>query len=105
MDGMGTLLMMKAHVDSIMKMSPEQMSRMMPRHEQMMSHMMDQMRAEMRQMRMPETPGWSALADSVRHDLAELPSLSGNALSSRMQAHAQRVRRLIAMHKRMIGGM
>jgi hypothetical protein len=92
-DGMGMMLMMQAHVDSMIKMSPEQMSRVMARHERMMLQMMDQIGAR------------SALADSVRQDLAELPSLSGTALSSRMQAHAARVRRLIAMHKRMIGGM
>jgi hypothetical protein len=104
-DGMGMMLMMKAHIDSMAKMSPEQMTRVIARHERMMSQMMDQMAVEMRHMQMPATPDWSALADSVRQDLAELPSLSGNALASRMQAHAQRVRRLIAMHKRMIGGM
>jgi hypothetical protein len=104
-NGMGMMLMMQAHVDSMAKMTPEQMTRTMARHERMMSQMMDQMGGEMRQMRMAETPAWRALADSVRQDLAELPSLSGNALSSRMQAHAQRVGRLIAMHKRMIGGM
>ena len=104
-DGMGMMLMMRAHTDSMAKMSPEQMTRVMARHERMMSQMMDRMGGEMRQMQMAETPEWSALADSVRQDLAELTSLSGNALSSRMQAHAERVRRLIAMHKRMIGGM
>jgi hypothetical protein len=104
-DGMGMMLMMQAHVDSMIRMSPDRMSGMMARHEQMMSQMMDQMGAEMRQMRMPETPGWSALTDSVKQDLAELPSLRGQALSDRMQAHAERVRRLIAMHKRMSMGM
>lgn len=102
-DGTGMMLMMPAHIDSMTKMSPEQMTRVMARHERMMSQMMDQMGAEMRQM--PGTQGWSALTDSVKQDLAELPSLSGNALSSRMQAHADRVRRLIAIHKRMMLGM
>jgi hypothetical protein len=104
-DGTGMMLMMQAHIDSMARMSPEQMSRMMARHEQLMSQMMDRMGGEMRQMRMAETAKWSALADSVRQDLAELPSLSGQALSTRMQAHADRVRRLIAMHKRMTLGM
>lgn len=103
--GMGMMLMMQAHVDSMMRMSPEQMSGMMTRHERMMSQMMDQMGGEMRQMRMAETPGWSALTDSVKQDLAELPSLRGKALSSRMQGHADRVRRLIGMHKKMMQGM
>jgi hypothetical protein len=104
-DRTGMMLMMQAHIDSMAKMNPEQMSRVMARHEQMMSQMMDQMGGEMRQMARPETPAWSALADSVRQDLAELPSLNGKALSSRMQAHADRVRRLIGMHKKMMLGM
>jgi hypothetical protein len=104
-DGMGMMLMMQSHIDSMAKMTPEQMTRVMARHERMMSQMMDQMGGEMRQMRMTETPRWSALTDSVKQDLAELPSLSGKALSSRMQAHADRVRRLIAMHKKMMLGM
>jgi hypothetical protein len=104
-DGMGMMLMMRAHIDSMAKMTPDQMSRVMARHERMMSQMMDQMGGEMRQMRMAETPGWSALADSVRQDLADLPSLNGKELSSRMQAHAERVRRLMGMHKKMMTGM
>jgi hypothetical protein len=104
-DGMGMMLMMQGHIDSMAKMRPEQMSGMMARHERMMSQMMDQMGAEMGQMRMTATPAWSALTDSVRQDLAELPSLKGKALSTRMQAHADRVRRLIAMHKKMMQGM
>jgi hypothetical protein len=108
MPGMGSsgmMPMMQAHTDSMMRMSPEQMSGMMASHERMMSQMMDQMGTDMRQMKMSETPGWSALTDSVRQDLAELPSLKGQALSSRMRAHADRVRRLIAAHEQMMKGM
>jgi hypothetical protein len=104
-DGTGMMLMMQAHVDSMANMSPEQMTRVMARHERMMSQMMDRMGGEMRQMRMTEDPAWSALADSVRQDLAEVPSLNGKALSNRMQGHAARVRRLIGMHKKMMLGM
>ena len=45
------------------------------------------------------------LADSVRQDLAELPSLKGKALSARMRAHADRVQRLIKAHEGMMKGM
>ena len=99
MDGMsrmgnsGTMSMMPAHMDSIMQMKPEQMSQMMAGHERMMSQMMDQMGGEMRQMKMAEAPEWSALTDSVKQDLAELPSLKEQALSTRMRAHAARVQR------------
>lgn len=71
----------------------------------MMSQMMDQMGSDMRQMKMSETPQWSALTDSVKQDLAELPSLKGHTLSTRMRAHADRMRRLIAAHEQMMKGM
>ena len=108
MDGMsrmgesGMMPMMQAHTDSMLGMNPEQMSAMMASHERMMSQMMDQMGGEMRQMKMAETPEWSALTDSVKQDLADLPSLKGQALSARMRAHADRVRRLIAAHEQMM---
>jgi hypothetical protein len=81
------------------------MSRMMAGHERMMSQMMDQMGGEMRQMKMADTPEWSALTDSVRQDLAELPGLKGQALSNRMRAHASRVQRLMRAHEQMMKGM
>jgi hypothetical protein len=108
MSGMGNsgmMPMMQAHTDSMMRMKPEQMSGMMASHQRMMSQMMDQMGSEMRQMKMLETPEWSALRDSVKQDLAELPSLKGQALSVRMRAHAGRVQRLIAAHEGMMRGM
>ena len=108
MSGMGRsgmVSMMPAHMDSMMRMRPEQMSGMMATHERMMSQMMDQMGGEMRQMKMSESKEWSALTDSVKQDLAELPSLKGQALSARMRAHADRVRRLMAAHEQMIKSM
>jgi len=108
MSGMGKsgmMPMMQDHTDSMMRMNPEQMSGMMASHERMMSQMMDQMGSEMRQMKMSETPEWSALTDSVKHDLADLPNLKGQVLSSRMRAHADRVRRLITSHEQMMKGM
>jgi hypothetical protein len=108
MSGMGKsgmMPMMQAHTDSMMRMKPEQMSGMMATHERMMSQMMDQMGSDMRQMKMSESKEWSELTDSVKQDLADLPNLKGQALSARMQAHADRVRRLIAAHEQMMKGM
>jgi hypothetical protein len=105
MGNSGTMPMMQAHTDSMMRMNPEQMSGMMASHERMMSQMMDQMGSEMRQMKMSESKEWRALTDSVKQDLAELPSLQGQALSTRMRAHADRVRRLIAAHEQMMKSM
>ncbi len=106
MSGMsGMMPMMQGHMDSMMGMKPEQMSAAMAGHERMMSQMMDQMGGEMRQMKMSETRGWSALRDSVKQDLAALPALKGQAFSARMRAHADRVRRLMASHQQMMKGM
>jgi hypothetical protein len=108
MSGMGSsamMPMMQAHTDSMMRMNPERMSRAMATHERMMSQIMDQMGGEMRQMKMAEIPEWSALIDSVKQDLAELPSLKGQALSTRMRAHTARVQRLLASHEQMMKGM
>jgi hypothetical protein len=94
---------MRGHMDSMMRMSPQQMQAMMAMHQGMMSQMMDGMGADMRGMKMSGTPEWTALTDSVKQDLAELPDLKGQALSARMRVHAERVRRLIAMHEEMMG--
>jgi len=103
--GMGNMNMMsgmRAHMDSMMRMSPQQMQGMMAMHEQMMSRMMDGMGADMRDMKMAANPKWNALGDSVKQDLAELPSLNGQKLQARMRAHGERVQRLMEMHKQMM---
>ena len=103
MGGMNMMSGMRAHMDSMMRMSPQQMQAMMPKHEQMMSGMMDGMGSDMRGMNMSGSAEWSALSDSVKNDLADLPNLKGQQLSARMRAHADRVKRLIAMHQKMMG--
>jgi hypothetical protein len=102
MQGMQMMPEMRAHMDSMMRMSPEQMRAMMAMHERMMSQMMDGMGADMRGMNMSASPEWSALSDSVKEDLAELPNLKGRALSARMKAHAERMRQLMEMHEKMM---
>jgi hypothetical protein len=71
----------------------------------MMSEMMDRMGGEMRQMNMSASGGWTALTDSIKLDLAELPGLSGQKLQARMRAHGERVQRLMAEHQKMMKGM
>ena len=103
MQGMAMMGAVRAHMDSLGGMSPQQMQAMMAAHEALMSQMLDAMGADMRGMKMPGSPAWTALTDSVKQDLAELPSLKGQELSARMRAHAARVERLMAMHRDMMG--
>ena len=104
MDGPAMMPMMRAHMDSMMRMSPEQMTAMMAMHGRMMSEMMDRMGADMRGMQMSGDAKRTALVDSVKADLAALPGLQGKELSARMDAHIDRVRRLISMHEGMMKG-
>ena len=103
MQGMQMMPQMRAHMDSMMRMSPQQMQAMLAMHESMMSQMMDGMGSDMRGMNMSATPTWNALTDSVKEDLAELPDFKGQAVSTHMRDHAERVKRLIAMHEKMMG--
>jgi hypothetical protein len=102
MRGMAMMPRMRAHLDSVMAMSPAQMQAMMAAHQALMSEMLDAMGADMRGMNMMADSAWNALADSVRRDLADLPSLSGPALAARMREHAERMRRLLARHEGMM---
>ncbi|MGH7629724.1 MAG: hypothetical protein ACREOF_10170 [Gemmatimonadales bacterium] len=104
-DMMGMTSSMRAHMDSMMRLPPQRMRAMIAGHDRMMSQMMDGMSADMRRMSMQADPAWSALTDSLKRDLAELPGLEGKALDARMKAHAERVRRLLATHEGMMQGM
>jgi hypothetical protein len=102
MKSMPMMGMMQAHMDSIAGMSPQQMGAIMAAHQGLASRMLDAMGADMMAMHTAPDSAWSALSDSVRRDLADLPGLSGRALKARMEAHAQRMRRLMAMHQAMM---
>jgi hypothetical protein len=105
MASMGMMPGMRAHMDSMVQASPEQMRSMMAKHQEMGSRMLDAMGGDMRSMNMTSDPAWTALSDSVRSDLAELPALSGPALKQRVQSHVDRVKRLMDRHKTMMKRM
>ena len=56
-------------------------------------------------MGMKPDPGWTALTDSIKRDLADLPVVSGRALDARLKAHIDRMRRLMTMHEGMMQTM
>jgi hypothetical protein len=102
MTGMEMMSGMRAHMDSMMRMPPDRMQTMMAVHDRMLTRMMDGMGADMRGMNMSADSSWTALTDSVKQDLADLPQLQGQKLAGRMRAHAERVQRLMTAHERMI---
>ncbi len=97
--------MMRAHLDSLAVVSPQFAGAMLSMHDAMASRMLDAMGADMTGMGMKPDPAWTALTDSIRRDLADLPALSGRALEARLNAHIDRMRRLMAMHDAMMRGM
>lgn len=102
MQGMAMMPQMRAHLDSLGALPPAAMSAMMAAHQDLASRMMDAMGADMRGMSMQPDSTWAALTDSLRQDLADLPGLSAGALTTRMQAHIGRMRRMMTMHEGMM---
>jgi hypothetical protein len=105
MPSMGMMAAMRAHTDSMHTASPDRMKAMMPAHQEMASKMLDAMGSDMRMMSMTGDSAWTALSDSVRRDLAELPDLTGKQFSERLRAHIGRIQRLMAQHETMMGSM
>jgi hypothetical protein len=93
---------MRADLDSVARTSPHVGSGTVSAHETMASQMLDAMGSDMTMMHMKPDAAWTALTDSVKRDLAELPSLSGEPLEMHLKAHIARMRRLLDMHQRMM---
>ncbi len=94
--------MMRADLDSLARMPSQFAEGMLKAHEGMASQMLDAMGSDMTMMNMRPDSAWTALTDSVKRDLADLPSLSRRALETRMRAHVGRMRRLLDMHTTMM---
>jgi len=102
MRGDSLMPMMRAHLDSLAATPPQFVGGMVARHEELASQLLDAMGADMTTMGMKADSAWKALADSVKRDLSDLPTLSGQRLGSRVPAHVDRMRRLMTMHQGMM---
>ncbi len=92
----------RAHLDSLARLPGRFAAGMPAVHDAMTSQMLDAMGSDMRMMNMPGDTAWTALTDSVRRDLADLPGLAGRPLEVRVRAHIERLRRLLDTHERMM---
>ena len=90
-------------LDSVGRMSANQAQSMWTMHSQMSGQMISAMMANMRSRGVAPSPQWLALRDSVQADMAELPKLKGDPLRSRMQAHADRMHRLMGLQAQAMG--
>ena len=94
--------MMRVHLDSMARMPAQFAVGMLAAHDAMASQMLDAMGSDMTMMSMRPDVAWAALTDSVKRDLADLPSLSGRALETRLRAHVARMGRLLDRHGAMM---
>jgi hypothetical protein len=90
-------------LDSAGHMSAEQRAGMWAMHARMSSQMMSAMTANMHERRVVPSAEWTALRDSLTRDMAEMPKLEGDSLRSRMQSHAERMHRLMALQAGALG--
>jgi hypothetical protein len=96
---------MQSEMGRMRGMSADQMAAEMEVHRQLTANMLAQMNADMRGMNMTGDPRWTALVDSVRQDLVQLPSVPRGQLETVMPGHLARVQRLMAMHRDMMSTM
>lgn len=89
---------MRAHMQGMAGAGADSLGRMTAMHRQMTANMLQQMDAEMREMRMSSSAAWSALTDSVRQDLTGMPEVGADELPRFMERHRARVERLMAHH-------
>jgi hypothetical protein len=93
---------MRSEMRRMRGMSADQMAAEMEVHRQMTANMLAQMNADMRGMNMSADPAWTALVDSVRQDLVQLPSVPRGDLATVIPAHMGRLDRLMSMHQQMM---
>jgi hypothetical protein len=90
-------------LESAGHMSAEQREGLWAMHARMSSQMMTAMVANMKERGVAPGAEWEALRDSLTQDLAEMPKLQGDSLRSRMQSHAGRMHRLMALQAQALG--
>jgi len=100
MPGMTMVPLMRSHMDSMrMEMMGGAGGGMMSSHVEMIGTMLDTMERDRRQMGLGADSTWTALTDSVRRDLRELPGFTGPARQERMRAHMERMQRLLDLYQ------
>lgn len=95
---------MESHLQAMQGVGGLSQRAMLPMHRQMAGNMIASMNGQMRQMNMQPDPAWNATVDSLRQDLVRMPAMSATELHAFMPAHTARMRRLMQMHRSMMGG-
>lgn len=105
MSNTATMDSLRTHMREMSAMDGDAMMRMMPMHREMATGVLQRMTTERQSMNMSNDAKWSALADSVRQDLAGMSAMSASSLKTGMPAHQGRMTRLMQSHQDMKGSM
>jgi len=68
----------------------------LPAHERLVNGMLTDFETRIRAMHVDADPAWTSVIDSVRTDLARLPSLKSDSLAAFLPKHLNRVMRIVA---------
>ena len=96
---------MTAHMAAMKGAGNAAMKSMLPEHVRMVTGMLSEMNEQMSNMKMTAAPGWTALSDSIRVDLKQMPGKSAKDLAAMMPAHEMRITHLTAIHEDAMKGM
>jgi hypothetical protein len=105
MQGMdeGMMAEMQSHMQGMMGASGDSLMKMLPAHRQMTANMLAQMNQQMRGM--SAGPEWSNAVNAVRQDLTRMPEMSAEELKAYLPQHQEHVKKLMEMHRSMMGNM
>lgn len=68
----------------------------LPAHERLVTGMLDTFESRIRAMHVQADPAWTSVIDSVRTDLARLPTMPPASLAAFLPQHLNRVMRIVA---------
>ncbi|MEP7064470.1 MAG: hypothetical protein ABI889_00425 [Gemmatimonadota bacterium] len=83
-------------VRALQKATPAAAMGKLPAHEELVKGMLTNFESRIRAMHVQADPAWSSVIDSVRTDLARLPSMKPEALPAFLPSHLNRVMRIVA---------
>ncbi|MGE0160806.1 MAG: hypothetical protein AB7T31_15490 [Gemmatimonadales bacterium] len=93
---------MQAHLERMSVLPADSLIAVLPLHRQMVANMLARMNREMAGMNMTSDASWNASVDSIRSDLAGMPTMGVSTLAGLMPGHLARVGRLMTMHAAMM---
>jgi hypothetical protein len=85
---------MRSHLNVIQAAGGDEIVPMVPEHSSMAATLLTELSADP-----PSNPGWAPLTDSIRADLGRMQNMPANELDQMIDAHAERITRLMQMYE------